>query len=145
MLDTATPTAVYRFYDADDRLLYVGMTETPKARWTWHRKRSSWWPDARRREIAWYDSRAEAAAIETQAIRTEAPLHNVTYNGPPAAPTNGNTPTRPLRVPMDLWDAYGEACAAMGRNRSEDLRAHMLRQVAAHRRRAAAAAHDDSA
>lgn len=38
-------------------------------------------------------------------------------------PENWNlTPTRPIRVEADLWEAFGEAVAQLGTNRSEYLR-----------------------
>ena len=36
-----------------------------------------------------------------------------------------------IRVEPELWREYGEACTALGTNRSADLRALMLRRVKA--------------
>ena len=41
------------------------------------------------------------------------------------------TPNHIIRVDLNLWREYGEACAALGTNRSADLRALMLRRVKA--------------
>ncbi len=39
------------------------------------------------------------------------------------APDDNRTPTRPIRVPLDLWDAFGEALAKLGtQDRSAYLR-----------------------
>jgi hypothetical protein len=51
-------------------------------------------------------------------------------------PNAPKTPLRQIRVDHDLWAEYGEACAAAGLNRSDDLRAHMKRKVSAWRRKA---------
>lgn len=69
-------TAVYRFYDADDRLLYVGITANTKVRWAWHKGNAAWWPDQRRVEVVWRETREQAAAEEHLAIRTERPAWN---------------------------------------------------------------------
>lgn len=42
---------------------------------------------------------------------------------------------RVVRVSEEDWAAYEEACAAKGISRSDDLRMHIKREVAAHRRR----------
>ena len=41
---TDEPTAVYRFYDEADRLLYVGISRNPAARWAQHAVEKKWWP-----------------------------------------------------------------------------------------------------
>jgi hypothetical protein len=40
-----------------------------------------------------------------------------------------HTPTIKIRVPPALWDAYGRVCGRKGRDRTEDLLAHMRRQI----------------
>ena len=42
------------------------------------------------------------------------------------------TPTTPIRVPRLMWAAYGRVCARLGRDRTEDLLAHMRRQIKRH-------------
>jgi len=49
--------------------------------------------------------------------------------------TTKGTPGRMLRVEKETWDAYEEACKALGTTRADDLRRHIHRQIAAHRRR----------
>ena len=44
----------------------------------------------------------------------------------------GRTPTTPIRVPRLMWAAYGRVCARLGRDRTEDLLAHMRRQIRRH-------------
>ena len=41
----------------------------------------------------------------------------------------GQTPTTPIRVPRAMWAAYGRVCARLGRDRTEDLLAHIRRQI----------------
>jgi hypothetical protein len=52
-------------------------------------------------------------------------------------PNQPKTPNRVIRVEDELWREYGEACAAEGIKRSDDLRAHMTRKVKAWKRKLA--------
>jgi predicted GIY-YIG superfamily endonuclease len=77
-------TAVYRLYDADDTLLYIGMTGNPDGRFAAHESTKPWWSQVARRSFEWHDSRELAEAAEDEAIRTEYSLYNVA--GSPWAP-----------------------------------------------------------
>lgn len=85
------PTAVYRFYDADERLLYVGITFHLGMRFAQHERSSEWWRFQRSVKVAWRDSRTVAAAEERTAIRSEKPLYN----------KSGTRVPRPRRVQVD--------------------------------------------
>jgi predicted GIY-YIG superfamily endonuclease len=110
----AERTAVYRFFAANDSLLYVGITADLMTRWRHHEKNSDWWSKQVRIEVVWHESRAAADAEETEAIRTEGALSNVQKRG--------RTPIRSLRVGSELWDEFGVAAAAVGMTRTEVLR-----------------------
>jgi predicted GIY-YIG superfamily endonuclease len=71
-------TALYRLYDADDRLLYVGISSNPHRRWKQHalEHAKTWWPDVRGERVQWFESRREAEVAELAAIRTEGAIHN---------------------------------------------------------------------
>ena len=70
-------TAVYRFFDANGELLYVGLTNNTATRWDYHARRKPWWADVAGKSVTWYDDRPTAARAEAQAIRTEAPRWNI--------------------------------------------------------------------
>ncbi|RSS46228.1 GntR family transcriptional regulator [Streptomyces sp. WAC08241] len=73
------PTALYRLYDTDDRLLYIGITKNLEQRWTGHKyspTSSAWWPAVHRKVIEWHPTREAADEAETAAIVSEVPLHN---------------------------------------------------------------------
>jgi predicted GIY-YIG superfamily endonuclease len=70
-------TAVYRLYDADDVLLYVGISARPEHRWAQHRAEKAWWGDVATREVTWFSTRGKARAAEVNAIRCESPRHNI--------------------------------------------------------------------
>jgi DNA-binding XRE family transcriptional regulator len=67
---------LYRFFDADDRLLYVGITENPVIRAGGHRLSSPWWTQAVRMTMERFGTRVEAWEAETRAITDECPLYN---------------------------------------------------------------------
>ena len=75
--DLSGETALYRYFDAEGALLYVGVTGDPVKRDREHAATSPWRGSARRRTIEWYCSRTEALAAERTAIRRERPAHNV--------------------------------------------------------------------
>jgi predicted GIY-YIG superfamily endonuclease len=68
--------AVYRLYDAEGTLLYIGSAYDPADRSKQHRAKA-WWPQVTRREDEWHPSRWTAYTAETQAIQAEKPRHNV--------------------------------------------------------------------
>jgi len=68
--------AVYRFYNAQRELLYIGMTTSrPSSRWTWHRKNAEWWREAAFVSVQWILD-GTAKAVEKAAIQAEQPLYN---------------------------------------------------------------------
>lgn len=73
-------TVLYRLYDANERLLYVGITSNPKSRMNAHAIDKEWWDSVATREFEWFDTREEAAAAEVVAIRAEQPIHNHMHN-----------------------------------------------------------------
>lgn len=68
---------LYRFYDADDQLLYVGIARDLGARFASHRRRSEWWALTVRGTTTAYPSRADAELAEGLAIHSEHPIHNL--------------------------------------------------------------------
>jgi|GEM_PF-2011922 len=130
VVTTEERTAVYRFYAADDTLLYVGVTQRFGTRWSNHAKQQPWWPQVARQASTWYDTRAEALAIETEAIKTENPVHNVLHAPKPPksrtpASESDHTFTTKFRIPRRMWDAYGTAASRQGVDRSADLVDHV--------------------
>jgi predicted GIY-YIG superfamily endonuclease len=75
---SASSTKLYRHFDAKGTLLYVGMSLNPFKRLGEHRH-AHWYESIDRVEIERFETRAEAAAAEREAIRREKPLHNIAY------------------------------------------------------------------
>lgn len=74
-----TRTALYRHWDADGALLYVGISSDPVRRMAEHRSASDWAHDVADTAIKWFDGREEAVKAEAQAICEEKPLHNIAH------------------------------------------------------------------
>lgn len=74
------PHALYRFFDASDVLLYVGITVDLGARFKKHGGDKPWWGNVDRIGIDHFATRKEALDAERKAIKEERPLHNVVHN-----------------------------------------------------------------
>lgn len=79
-MSTDTPTSVYKFHDGAGRLIYVGITSRGITRQLEHNQHSAWWGFSVHQEIEHYDSRAQAAARETELIRAHHPPFNTSQN-----------------------------------------------------------------
>lgn len=69
-------TCVYRLYDTDGELLYVGLSLCPHYRIPTHRGRT-WGKRIASHTLEWFDDREAAKTAERHAITTEQPLHNI--------------------------------------------------------------------
>ena len=49
--------ALYRFYDAREELLYVGITDEPWRRWREHVRTKPWYPRVKHQAITWYEDK----------------------------------------------------------------------------------------
>lgn len=82
MKNTSPGMDLYRFFDKDDRLLYVGISVSSAQRLSQHRSSQGWWRQVARMEVSHLDcERREAEQIEASVIKTERPLHNIRHNG----------------------------------------------------------------
>jgi len=69
-------TALYRAFDKDARLLYVGISFKPIERLGSHTKSAEWPATMARFEVEWFDSRETATKAEVCAIKAEKPEFN---------------------------------------------------------------------
>jgi predicted GIY-YIG superfamily endonuclease len=96
---TVKSEQLYRLFDADGTLLYIGISYSAIARFAQHKADKPWIGDVCRIEIETHDvSRAEILEIERQAIISERPLHNVVHSG--------------AKTPADVPDGVAEFFAA---------------------------------
>ena len=78
-------TTVYRLFDADGVLLYVGISGNPGRRFNEHSGDKAWWPQVARAEMEHFAEREEAEYEERIAIQYERPVHNVAMRAPDRA------------------------------------------------------------
>ena len=70
-------TALYRHWDKDGTLLYVGISLSALARLGQHAEHAHWFKSIASVTIEHFETRADALAAERTAIRSEEPLHNL--------------------------------------------------------------------
>lgn len=119
-------TALYRLFDVDGVLLYVGISVDPRKRFHGHRygngrsKPKEWWPQVASSRIEWFDSRPEAEFAESFAVVTEHPRHNKAKTGEAAArwfrhrwleERLAGGPRPEFDAGAQAWRAWGEATA----------------------------------
>ncbi len=85
-------TAVYRVYDAAERLLYVGASKSALTRAMQHAATKDWWPEVATIRVTWHPTPAAAAVEELRAIDAERPLYNRSGLTAPARRYTATTP-----------------------------------------------------
>ncbi len=81
-------TMLYRFFDKNARLLYVGVSSTGPKRWKEHSKGRTWWHEVSSSTIEHFATRELALAAERTAIIAEKPVYNRQHNSPSAKLAN---------------------------------------------------------
>ena len=123
MTAPAGRTAIYRLFDEGDRIIYVGISNNPRARWEGHAADKPWWADVATREIEWFETRADAERAERQEISAHSPRWNVAPGMPDRsqpvmrrALRKGWTPPESL---VELFARYESEQGAVGKLRDE--------------------------
>lgn len=75
-LNVDSGPAVYRCFDSDGALLYIGSSGCVAVRLATHRSSTPWWPDVDRVEVEAHDDVLSARRAEARAIATEQPRLN---------------------------------------------------------------------
>lgn len=70
-------TALYRCFNIDGDLIYVGVAVDPERRWKYHAFRTPWWREVKERQVEWHENRQKALNAELAVIQTESPKYNV--------------------------------------------------------------------
>ena len=121
--DVRESTALYRFYDSLNSLLYVGITSSLPTRLAQHDKVQNWWPLVARIDVEHHPERSIALIAETAAIRDESPRFNKHHS-------RGDLVTNmSFRVPRSLRDAARDIAEERQENVSDVLREALERYV----------------
>ena len=86
-------TTLYRYYDNDGHLLYVGITGDNTKRQSQHRRKSFWFGEIYSASFEHFNNRHEASQAEVAAIQSERPRYNTQHL---------NSKQREFS-PIDLW------------------------------------------
>jgi predicted GIY-YIG superfamily endonuclease len=136
-MTTPERTSLYRLFDHDDQLLYVGITCNPDDRWRRHAGDKAWWPTVVRKALEWHVDRETALLAECHAITTEHPRWNIAQPNPadplrsaggaksPGRPKIGQKPIVSFRPDAELLAEFDQYAAAEGRSRTDVLTALM--------------------
>lgn len=123
---------VYRFYDADGTLLYVGMSAALPSRLAEHSSVQPWWAHVATIKLEHYSDRDSAREAERQAIETEMPVHNVAGR-PGSTWGSGNSGLR-IHGFSDGLLAEAKAEAALDGDSLRDFLVRAVRSEIARRR-----------
>lgn len=97
---------LYRHFDADNALLYVGISSSLAARIETHRRASEWFPRVCSISVQHFATRAELEAAERAAIAAEKPPYNRRVDGAPK-------PTKPRKKADALMPRETDALRAL--------------------------------
>lgn len=105
-------TTLYRAYNSDGVLLYVGIARNWGRRWEQHSERSTFFLATTRLELEHFPTRDAALAAERAAIKTERPIHNVKHGTPVTSMSGkGTTWTQLAHLEPRLLMLASEAAA----------------------------------
>lgn len=127
------PTTLYRAFDSEGVLLYVGIAVDWGRRWSQHRERSHWYGQVTRVELEQHSTRSGAREAERQAVEDEKPIHNIEHTAADQRPFARKARTE-LHVTSydharaigiegyaELWAAIDRFANACGRARTPVL------------------------
>lgn len=100
------PHALYRFFDPEGVLLYVGITNNPARRFAQHGAARDWWYEVDTIRMERFPDRESVLLAEREAIQAERPRYNVVH-------ANGAAPEQPspTQAPSDYPVTAGEVVA----------------------------------
>jgi len=87
-------TALYRHYDQQENLLYVGISLAAMNRLATHERNANWFSKITRVDMERFSDRKQALIAEKEAIKSENPLHNIIHN-------SKTQPKRNLSITLD--------------------------------------------
>ncbi len=129
---------LYRMYDEDDNLLYVGMSGRLLTRLDNHWITKPWLRDLRKITVRQYPSQEKGLQAETQAIRREVPRYNRVHHPrrvlmPRSVPVKGVVRTWKVTFEPEEFDSVEQAARASGRGVSGYIRVALRDYMRRHR------------
>lgn len=107
---------LYRWWDADGNLLYIGKSIAVLARIVSHRNRSSFFDQAAQMTMERYPDEMTLAEAEVIAIRAERPPYNIVHNREVEMP---NDPELDQKMHIEMSQAIDEILAPIVRKLEE--------------------------
>lgn len=92
-----TRTALYRHYDKDGKLLYVGISLSAAHRFSEHLNSSEWAASTGNMTVEWYETRKAAEEAERTAILSEKPIYNISKRLDPQE-------MKSVKLSQEHWD-----------------------------------------
>ena len=109
-MTSSGPQHLYRWFNSDDLLLYVGISVNAYTRAKHHQKNAEWWPEASKMTLEVYPDRHSVEEAEKKAIRDEKPKYNITYNRDPQERADANRVSRSKTerwIVPGVWEGLG--------------------------------------
>lgn len=127
---------LYRLYDADGALLYIGITERGYDRFAAHRTKQAWWSEVAQHTIQAYATRADVEIAERHAIYREKPRYNIAHNstGRRLYGTEPIPASEPLTREAYTAEALGRLLNAWDEPKAEVIELDRFRERRRHRR-----------
>ena len=105
------PHVLYRMFNRDGVLLYVGITNNPKGRFRTHSESQPWWSEVVNITLEHLPSRLHRQAAESNAIKDEGPLYNIArpagaYVPEPTCPSCASS--KPDLMPVEDYELLTE-------------------------------------
>lgn len=106
---------MYRFYDSDGSLLYLGISLDALRRVDQHRRLKAWWPLVARMEVEHFPagvSRRDMERAEAAAIRLEHPRFNIAHRPRPSKRRTRREPARLCAIGEEVFVGGRWLCVA---------------------------------
>lgn len=110
----ASLTYLYRLFDAEGRLLYVGITKQLETRMEQHAKVQHWWPLVVSRNTQPFATRVAAMEAEAAAILSENPSYNIAGRDPERAEGRARSVAHWCEQDVESWSITGAEVTPTG-------------------------------
>lgn len=118
---------LYRHFNTEGRLLYVGISRDASKRLAQHRAHAPWFDEIATVDVTAFETREKAAEAERRAIQKERPVHNV-FGSPWSA--NASRPKRGVSLVWNVTPSTRLAVKTLASRRHVSLEALLFEAVA---------------